>query len=51
LRNVIERAIGKLKQCSSIVTPFDKLAETFLTMLGLGFLKLYLKAIDSPNTA
>lgn len=51
MRNVIERTIGKLKQCRSVATRFDKLAETFLAMLGLAFMKLYLKEIDSPNTA
>jgi transposase len=51
LRNVIERTIGRLKQCRSIATRFDKLAETFLAMLTLAFLKLYLKSADSPNTA
>jgi transposase len=50
-RNVIERTIGKLKQCRSITTRFDKLADTFLAMLTLAFLKLYLKTLDSPNTA
>ena len=51
MRNVIERTIGKLKQCRSIATRFDKLKETFMAMLRLAFLKLYLRAIDSPNTA
>jgi transposase len=51
MRNVIERTIGKLKQCRSVATRFEKLAETFLAMLRLAFLKLYLRSIDSPNTA
>lgn len=50
-RNVIERTIGKLKQCRSIATRFDKLAESFLAMLKLACLKLYLKTIDSSDTA
>jgi len=51
MRNVIERTIGKLKQCRSIATRFDKLAETSLAMLNLAFLMLYLRFADSPNTA
>lgn len=50
-RNVIERTIGKLKQCRSITTRFEKLADTFLAMLQLAFIKLYLKTCDSSDTA
>jgi len=51
MRNVIERTIGKLKQCRSIATRFDKLAESFLAMLKLACLQLYLRNIDSSDTA
>jgi transposase len=50
-RNVIERTIGKIKQCRSIATRFDKLAQSFLAMLKLAFMQLYLRAIDSSDTA
>jgi transposase len=50
-RNVIERAIGKLKQCRSIATRFDKLAQSFLAMLKLACMQIYLRSIDSSDTA
>jgi len=51
MRNVIERTIGKLKQCRSIATRFDKLARDYLAMLKLAFMRIYLRAIDSSDTA
>ena len=51
LRNIIERAIGKLKQFRSIATRFDKLAASFLAMIKLAFVQLYLRAVDSSDTA
>lgn len=51
LRNVIERTIGRLKQCRSIATRFDKLACHYMGMLKLAFMKIYLRAIDSSDTA
>jgi transposase len=51
MRNVIERTIGKLKQCRSIATRFEKLAASFLAMITLAFVQLYLRAIDSSDTA
>jgi transposase len=51
MRNVIERTIGKLKQCRSIATRFDKLAQSFLAMLKLACLKVYLRSFDSSDTA
>ena len=51
MRNVIERTIGKLKQFRSIATRFDKLAASFLAMTHLAFVQLYLRTIDSSDTA
>jgi transposase len=51
MRNVIERTIGKLKQCRSIATRFEKLAGSFLAIVKLAFLQFYLRAIDSSDTA
>jgi transposase len=51
MRNVIERTIGKLKQCRSIATRFEKLAGSFLAVVKLAFIQFYLRAIDSSDTA
>jgi transposase len=51
MRNVIERTIGRLKQCRSIATRFEKLAASFLAMIRLAFVQLYLRTIDSSDTA
>jgi transposase len=51
MRNVIECTIGKLKQFRSIATRFDKLAASFLAMTHLAFVQLYLRTIDSSDTA
>lgn len=51
MRNAIERTIGKLKQSRSIATRFDKLAASFLAMIKLAFIQLYLRTIDSSDTA
>ncbi len=50
-RNVVERTIGFLKQSRSVATRFDKLPECFLAMIKLAFIKLYLRQIDSSDTA
>jgi transposase len=50
-RNVVERAIGFLKQSRSVATRFDKLPKCFLAMIKLAFIKLYLRKIDSSDTA
>lgn len=49
-RAVIEQAIGWLKEYRRIATRFEKLALSFLAMVKLAFMKLYLK-IDSSDTA
>lgn len=51
MRNVIERTIGKLKQYRSIATRFEKLAASVLAMIQLAFVQLYLRTIDSSDTA
>ena len=49
-RAVIEQSIGWLKEYRRIATRFDKLALSFLTMVKLAFMKIYLK-IHSSDTA
>jgi transposase len=51
MRNVIERTIGKLKQRRSITTRFEKLADSFLAIIRLAFIQIYLRTIDSSDTA
>jgi transposase len=51
LCNIIERTIGKLIQSRSIATRFEKLATSFLAMIKLAFVQLYLRAFDSSDTA
>jgi transposase len=51
MRNVIERTIGKLKQCRSVATRFEKLALSFMAIIKLAMLQLYLRTIDSSDTA
>jgi transposase len=46
-RNVIERLIGRLKECRRIATRFDKLAESFRAFVVLGFIRIWLKNILS----
>lgn len=50
-RNVVERTIGFLKQSRSVATRFDKLPRCFLAIVRLAFIKLYLRKIDSSDTA
>ncbi len=45
LRNRIERMIGHLKVNRAIATRYDKLAESFLGMLYLAAIKLWLKFV------
>jgi transposase len=49
-RATIEQSIGWLKEYRRIATRFDKLALSFLAMVKLAFIKLYLK-INSSDTA
>lgn len=45
-RNVIERAIGWLKECRRIATRFEKLAVNFLAMLKIAIVERYLRLMD-----
>lgn len=45
-RNVVERAIGLLKECRRIATRYEKLALNYLAMVKLGIIFRLLKKID-----
>jgi transposase len=47
-RNVIERLVGRLKECRRIFSRFEKTAVNYLGMLKLGMIRLYLK-LFCPN--
>ena len=49
-RNVVERLIGKLKEYRRIATRYDKLAESFVAFVRLGFIRIWLKYL-LPDTA
>ncbi len=42
-RNVVERLIGKLKECRHLATRYDKLAESFRAFVLLAFIRIWLK--------
>jgi transposase len=44
-RNVVERAIGKLKEFRRIATRYEKLAESFLGMVNVACIVLYLRQL------
>ena len=46
-----DRTIGILKQCRSIATRVEKLGASFLAMITLTFVQLYLRTVDSSDTA
>jgi transposase len=46
-RNVVERAIGKLKEFRRIATRYEKLASAYLAMLAVANIVLYLRVLDS----
>lgn len=46
-RNVVERAIAKLKEFRRIATRYEKLASAYLAMLTLANIVLYLRVLDS----
>ena len=48
-RNVVERAIGLLKECRRVATRFEKLAVNYLAMLKLAILRIYLKTLISDR--
>jgi transposase len=45
-RNVIERAIAKLKEFRRIATRYEKLAESFLGMVNVAVIMLYLRQLS-----
>jgi transposase len=49
-RNVVERLIGRLKECRRIATRYDKLADRFRAFVLLGFIRIWLKDL-LPYTA
>lgn len=49
-RNVIERLIGRVKECRHVATRYDKLAASYLAFVRLAFARISLKAL-LPYTA
>jgi transposase len=49
-RNVVDRLIGRLKECRHLAMRYDKLAESFRTFVLLGFIRIWLKDL-LPYTA
>lgn len=48
-RNVVERALGHLKEHRRIATRHEKLARSFLAMLKLAFVVRYLRLLESRD--
>jgi len=46
-RNVVERAVAKLKEFRRIATRYEKLASAYLAMLSLASIVLYLRVLNS----
>jgi transposase len=46
-RNVVERAVAKLKEFRRIATRYEKLASAYLAMLTVANIVLYLRLLDS----
>jgi transposase len=46
-RNVVERAIAKLKEFRRVATRYEKLAESFVGMVNVAVIVLYLRLLDS----
>lgn len=47
-RNVIERLVGRLKECRRIFSRFEKTAVNYLGMVKLGMIRFYLRMF-CPN--
>ena len=45
-RNVVERAVAKLKEFRRIATRYEKLASAYLAMLSVASIMLYLRVLD-----
>ena len=41
-RNVVERLVGRLKECRRLATRYEKLAVNFLAMIHLAMIRFYL---------
>lgn len=46
-RNVVERAVAKLKEFRRVATRYEKLASAYPAMLSLANIMLYLRLLDS----
>jgi transposase len=46
-RNVVERCVGKLKEFRRIATRYEKLAESFIAMVNVASIVLYLRLLHS----
>ena len=46
-RNVVERCVAKLKEFRRIATRYEKLAESFVGMVNVACIVLYLRLLDS----
>ncbi len=46
-RNVVERAVAKLKEFRRLATRYEKLASSYCAMLSLANIVLYLRLLDS----
>lgn len=46
-RNVVERLIGRLKENRRIATRYEKQADSYRTMIVLGFIRIWLKSLLS----
>jgi transposase len=46
-RNLIERCVNALKQCRRIATRYEKTARAFLSMLGIGAARLWIKTVNT----
>lgn len=49
-RNVVERLIGRAKECRRVATRYDKLAKSFLAFVHLAFARIWMKKL-LPYTA
>lgn len=48
-RNVIERCVNRLKSCRRLATRYEKLAVSYLAIVKLAMLKIYLRELrDTP---
>lgn len=48
LRNLIERLVNKLKQYRRIATRYEKTARSYLSMVLLGAIRLWIRFVNTP---